>query len=220
LEVAMLDVEKDILELEYVKSKLSSTSGQLVYVTHKYERAEINYQETTHTLAASLTELNGELDTHNGTKQELAEAVIDLIVTHSEIIDAAIDIDEARKQVFETSVKLIAANDAIVILEGLYRRRDFQETMEAEKNGGRSLYQKLNPWENGNAKWKIIAKELFRIQVIIPHLINHSVTHIHDNTYTAKCMTRVMNLHHGFNLCGLDAFHLVEPSYMGEQWLI
>jgi hypothetical protein len=92
--------------------------------------------------------------------------------------------------------------------------------MEAETNAERSLYQKLNPWANGIGKWKKIAKYLFGIQVLRPHIIEHSVTHICDNTYTAKSMARVMDLHHGFNLNGLGTFRLVEPNYMGEKRLI
>jgi hypothetical protein len=143
-----------------------------------------------------------------------------LIVARSTVLDAAIDIEEARNEVFETSAELLSANDDIAILEGLYQRRDLQETMEAEANAGRLLFQKLNSWANGADKWKRIANEFFRIQVLRPHIIEHSVTHIHDNTYTAKYMARVMDLHHVFNLSGLDAFRLVEPNYMGEKRLL
>jgi chromosome segregation ATPase len=129
LEVAMSDVEKDRITIQDAKSKLPNTYGKLVYVTQKYERTEINYQEKTCKLASSLTELKGELDDHNGTKQELAEAATNLTVAHSDINDAAIDIDEARKQIFETSAELLAANDDFAILEGLYRCHNFQEAM-------------------------------------------------------------------------------------------
>jgi hypothetical protein len=47
---------------------------------------------------------------------------------------------------------LLSANDGIAILERMYWRRDFQETMEAEANAGRSLFQKLNLWANGAGK--------------------------------------------------------------------
>jgi hypothetical protein len=33
-------------------------------------------------------------------------------------------------------------------------------------------------------------------------------------------MARVMDLHHGFNLSGLDAFRLVEPNNMGDKRLL
>jgi chromosome segregation ATPase len=143
-EVLMLDGEEDRLELEGVKSKLATTSAQLVCLTQKYENAELNYQQTAHRLVSSLNELKNELDAHLGTKQELADAAAGLIVARGVVLDAAIDIDEARNEVFETSAELLAANDDITILEGLYHRRDFQETMEAEENERWSLYQKLN----------------------------------------------------------------------------
>jgi peptidoglycan hydrolase CwlO-like protein len=144
--VLLLDGEEDRLELEGVKRKLATTSGKLVCLTQKYENAELNNQQTAHRLASLLTELKNELDAHLGTKQELADAAAGLIVARSAARDAAINIDEARNEVFETSGELLAANDDIAILEGLYQRRDFQETMEAEANAGRSLYQKLNSW--------------------------------------------------------------------------
>jgi hypothetical protein len=65
----MLDGEEDRLELERVKIKLATTSGQLVCLTQKYESAELNYQQAAHRLASSLTELKDKLDAHLGTKQ-------------------------------------------------------------------------------------------------------------------------------------------------------
>jgi hypothetical protein len=118
-----------------------------------------------------LTELKDELDAHLGRKQELVDAAVGLIVACSAVLDASIDIYEARNEVFETSAELLSANDDIAILEGLYQRRDFQETMDAEANAGQSLFQKLHSWANGAGKWKRISKELFRIQVIRPHVI-------------------------------------------------
>jgi hypothetical protein len=48
-------------------------------------------------------------------------------------------------------------------------------------------------------------------------LIKLSVKNIRERTYTATSMARVMDLHHGFNLCGLDAFRFVEPTYLGHE---
>jgi chromosome segregation ATPase len=101
-EVLMLDGEEDRLELEGVKSKLATTSGKLVCLTQKYENAELNYQQTAHRLASSLTELKNELDNHLGTKQELADAAAGLIVAHSAVLDAAIDINKARDKLLPT----------------------------------------------------------------------------------------------------------------------
>jgi predicted component of type VI protein secretion system len=120
-EVLILDEEEDRLELERVKIKLATTSGQLVCLTQKYENAELNYQQTAHRLASSFTELKDELDDHLGTKQELADSSAGLIVARSAVLDAAIDIDEARNEVFETSDELLSANDDIAILDGLYQ---------------------------------------------------------------------------------------------------
>jgi chromosome segregation ATPase len=126
-EVSMLDGEDDMLELVGVTIKLATTSGQLVCLTQKYENAEMNYQQKAHRLASLFTELKDELDAHLGTKQKLADAAAELIVARSVVLDAAIDIDEARNQVFRTSAELLATNDDIAILEGLYQRRIFRK---------------------------------------------------------------------------------------------
>jgi hypothetical protein len=195
-------------------------SGKVVCLTQNYETAELNYQQTAHILASSFTQLKYELDAHNGTKQELADSATDLILARIVILDVAIDIDEERNQVLETSAKLLAANDDIAILKGLYQCNDFQETMEEEVNEGRPLYQKINSWANDTCKWKRIAQELFRIQLLRPHIIDHYVTHIRDNTYGGKSMTIVMDLYHGFNLSGIDVFCLVEPNYIDDNRLL
>jgi hypothetical protein len=54
------------------------------------------------------------------------DAATGLIVARRAVLDAAIDIDEARNEVFKTSAELLAANEDIAILEGLYQRRNFQ----------------------------------------------------------------------------------------------
>jgi hypothetical protein len=63
------------------------------------------------------------------------------------------------------------------------------------------------------------SKRVVQNKLLRPHIIEHSVTHIRDNTYTARSMARVMDLHHVFNLSGLNAFRLVEPNYMDEKRL-
>jgi hypothetical protein len=61
-----------------------------------------------------------------GTKAELVDATAKLIVTRGDIMDAAIEIEQARTQLFNTTAELIGANDNIAVLEVLYCRRDFR----------------------------------------------------------------------------------------------
>jgi hypothetical protein len=65
--------------------------------------------------------------------------------------------------------------------------------------------------------WKKIGHWFFIMQVLRPHLIKLSVNHIHEHTHTSKCMTRLMDLHHGFNLRGLNNFCLVEHGYLTDK---
>jgi hypothetical protein len=72
----------------------------------------------------------------------------------------------------------------------------------------------------GNGKWKYIGKQLFHLQVLQPHLIRHAVTHVNQKLYTACSLARIMDLHHGFNLCELDHLCLVEPAYFHDERML
>jgi chromosome segregation ATPase len=218
-ELVVSEARKNNNELSVIKAQLVRVSGNLVAVAGNYEATEQNYQDTTQQLSRSLTELKSELDVHMGTKAELADAAAKLIVMRGDIVDASIEIEEARMQLFNTTGELIGANDNIAVLEGLYRQRDFQDSVTSQSNEDRTLMQKLNAMTSGDGKWKRLAHQLFNIQ-ILPHLIKLSVENIREKTYTVTSMVRVMDLHQGFNLCRLDAFRLVEPAYLGHERLL
>jgi hypothetical protein len=80
------------------------------------------------------------------------------------------------------------------ILEGIYEHLYFQETLAGERDEDTSLLQKLNSWMSGERKSKKMWCQLFRVQIVMPHLINTSVPHIRDNTHTAKSIPRVMDM--------------------------
>jgi hypothetical protein len=128
---------------------------------------EKNYQHSTTHLPQSLTKLKAELDSHSGTKEELAAAAAaDIILERGSIVDAAMEIEGAKKQLFSTTAELIGAKDDIGILEGLYRRRDFQDTIVEETNDSQLLVQKLNGWASGQGKLKMMACQLFQIAIL------------------------------------------------------
>jgi hypothetical protein len=101
-----------------------------------------------------LKQLKLELDCHRGTKFQLARAAAELIVARAEVLDSAMEVEEAQKQLSETTADLIVANDDIEILQGLYRHFDCQEAMARCIDDGLSLRQKLNAWRSGAGKWK------------------------------------------------------------------
>jgi hypothetical protein len=72
----------------------------------------------------------------------------------------------------------------------------------------------------GNGKWKEIGKQLFHLQVLKHHLLRHAVTHIKQKVYTARSLARVVDLHHEFNLCGVDHLRLVEPAYFRDERML
>jgi hypothetical protein len=206
-------------ELEGAKMLLSTSSGQLVVVTHNYEQIEQNCQQTITCLYRAVVELKAELDSHSGINEELAAAA-ELILARGNVVEAAIDIEEAKNQLFHITSELIGANDDIGILEGLYRCRDFQDNVAEQTEGSQSLFQKLNGWAIEQGERKRMARQLFQIEILRPHFIKMSFNNIRQNTYTPKSIARVMDLHQGFNLCGLDAFRFVEPAYVGPERLL
>jgi hypothetical protein len=90
-----------------------------------------------------------------GTKAELADAAAKLIVMRGDIVDASIEIEEARTHIFNTTGELIGANDDIAVLEGLYRQHDFQDAVASQSNEDITLMQKLNAMTSGYGKWKV-----------------------------------------------------------------
>jgi hypothetical protein len=119
---------------------ISTSSGQLVVVTRNYEQIKQKYQHTTTHLSHSLIELKDELDSHSGTKDEVAAASAELILVRGNAVEAAMDIEEAKYQLIHTTAELIGANGDIGIFEGLYRRHDFQDTVAEEAECSQSLF--------------------------------------------------------------------------------
>jgi hypothetical protein len=89
-----------------------------------------------------------------GTKAELADVAAKLIFMIGDIADASIEIEETRAQLFNTTGELISAKYGIAVLEGLYRQRDFQDSVTSQSNEDRTLMQKLNARTSVNGKWK------------------------------------------------------------------
>jgi hypothetical protein len=56
--------------------------------------------------------------------------------------------------------------------------------------------------------------------VLTPILTQLTVKYIHSSVYTAHSMSMVMDLHNGFNLCGLDNIRLVEAANLGDERLL
>jgi hypothetical protein len=73
------------------------------------------------------------------------------------------------------------------------------------------------PGEVKQTNEKNISHEQFRIKILKPHLVKMAVDHIRDTTYAATSVARVMDLHHGFKINGLDSFRLLGPAHLGEK---
>jgi hypothetical protein len=163
-------------------------------------------------MSQSLSKLKVDLDSHGGTKAQLAAAAAELIVARVDVVDAAMEVEEANNQLFGTTAELIAAQEGIGILEGLCRRRDVQQAIYKQSEADQSSFQKINVLTSGGNKWNTLACQLFRVQILRPFLVNLAVDNIRNNTYTTKSIARVMDMHHGCKLCDLDAMRLVEPA--------
>jgi hypothetical protein len=217
------DLASSQKELEVAKDDLSSITGRFFLVTHKYEVVHDNYQHVSTRLSQSLSKLKAELDSHVGTKAPLAAAAAELIVARVDVVDAVMEVEEANNQLFGMTAEIIAAQDAIGILERLYRRHDVQQAIDNQSEADQSFYQQVNALPSGGGgglKWKKLACQLFRVQLLPPFLMKLVVDNIRNNTYTRNSIARVMDMHHGFNRCGLDAMWIVEPVYLGDKRLL
>jgi hypothetical protein len=67
-------------------------------------------------------------------------------------------------------------------------------------------------------------QKLFHNIIIKPLLIQLTVNHIHYIVYTVHSMARIVDLHRGFSLCGLEnemseeiTFKTISEKYMGKK---
>jgi hypothetical protein len=72
------------------------------------------------------------------------DATAKLIAMRGDIVNAFIEIEEARMQLFSATSELIGANNNIAVLEGLYRQHDFQDSVASQSTEDRTLMHKLN----------------------------------------------------------------------------
>jgi recombinational DNA repair ATPase RecF len=125
------------LGLELSQDEVALIYGWLIVVTQRYETSNHSYQETTSRLSASLKQLKVELDCHRGTKDQLARAAAKLIAARDDAVNSAMEVEEAKKQLFETTADIIAANDDIEVLQGLYHHHDCQDEIMRNTDGDR-----------------------------------------------------------------------------------
>jgi hypothetical protein len=52
------------------------------------------------------------------------------------------------------------------------------------------------------------------------HLIDETVTHIHDNVYTPTSLAYVTDMHHGLNLTGIDNMCKIEYAKKHARKLV
>jgi hypothetical protein len=73
-----------------------------------------------------------------------------------------------------------------------------------------TLHHHVSYWLPGCGKWKEIAKVIWRLTHLKKNLIRLSMIYVRNKLYNAKAIARVMDLNHGLNLTGLEAFHKID----------
>jgi hypothetical protein len=67
----------------------------------------------------------------------VSQAAAELVVTRREVVDSAMDIEDAKKELYKTTMEDFASKNGTGILEGLYRsNHDFLDTVERDTGDG------------------------------------------------------------------------------------
>jgi hypothetical protein len=106
------------------------------------------------------------------------------------------------------------------VLNGMHINSELEISLDDQHESERDVQSRLADADKRSGKWKRISQRLFHNIVLKPLLIQLTVKHIHYSVYTAHSMTRVMDLHHGFNLCGLENMRLIELAELGVERLL
>jgi hypothetical protein len=196
------------------------TRANLAHATSQFPNKARDYDDVGLELLVVTTKYRDTLITIKANQQQLAMMASELVVARNMLSETALFAELTKEELLETSTNLMALNEDATILNGMAILKDMQSTIEDEKKQKKSLKEKVGSLVKGNGKWKEIGKHLFHLQVLKPHLLHHAVTYIKQKVYTARSLARVMDLHHGFNLCGLDHLRLVEPAYLRDDLML
>jgi hypothetical protein len=134
------------------------------------------------------------------TEEDIAKLSIALIVARKLVSENALFAEHVKEELYLTATDLMAVNEETAILKGMSLITEMQATLDDDASQKKSLRAKVGSLAKGARKWKGISKQL---SVLKSYLIRHTATHIKKNAYTAESIARVMDLHHGFNVCGL-----------------
>jgi hypothetical protein len=197
LETSLASIAKMYIELMDARANLAHVTSQLRNKVREYDAVGLE-------LLGVTTKYRDTLITIRANQQQLAMMSSELVVARNMLSETALFAELMKEDLFEMSTNLMASNEDATILNGMAILKDMRSTIEDDKKQKKSLNEKVGSLVEINGKWKEIVKQLFHLQVLKPHLILHAVTHIKQKVYTACFLARVVDLHHGLNLCGLD----------------
>jgi hypothetical protein len=114
----------------------------------------------------------------------------------------------------------MAVQEEYHVLNGMHINLELERALDDQQESERDVQSRLANAGKWRGKWKRIIKRLFHKIVLKPLLIQLTAKHIRFSVNTAHSMARVMDLHHGFNLCGLEDMRLIEPAELGADRLL
>jgi hypothetical protein len=127
-------------------------------------------------------------------------------LTSEALLARAAEADRLREQL--QAIK----DDNIKLNQELDRKASRADKGETYQRMKRSLtfHQHVYYWLPSCGKWKEIAKAIWRLTHLKKNLIKLSMRYVRTKLYNANTMARVVDLNHGLNLIGFEAFRKIE----------
>jgi hypothetical protein len=134
-----------------------------------------------------------------------------------DILTDCIKVKDDRIQVLNNQLQAIEAQVALLQLRNILLSEEAENKKKSDKQQeNSSLCKRLANCVGGRGNWKRITWGIFSLYVIRNHLIDETVTHIRDNVYTPTSLVYAMDMHHGFNLPGIDNMRKIECTIPGR----
>jgi hypothetical protein len=114
----------------------------------------------------------------------------------------------------------MAVHEENAVMRSIQLDAELRRDLEDHRIDERDLQMTLGGSDKGKGKWKKINEKLFKSRILKPLLIALTFKYIRSDVYTAHSMARVMDLHHDFNLWGLDNLMNIDHTVTRAERLL
>jgi hypothetical protein len=119
-----------------------------------------------------------------------------------------------------TATDIIVVQEDNEVLCGMHFHAEVWRDLDYHHEEERDLKTTISVSDKGRGKWKRITEKLFKSRILKPLLIALTVKHIGSNVYTAYSVMCVLDLQHGFIICGSDNLRNIEHAVPRAERLL